>query len=465
MTAAVSVRADARGSFHWTPVAVVGACVGLAALSLLLPVALGFDPWTWIVWGREVVRLDLDTTGGASWKPLPVVVTAVLAPFGDAAPMLWALIARSAGLLLLVGVFELARRFAGVAAGAIAASLMLLTPDPDPRFLRILVEAHGAPIEAALAIWAIDRHLEERRAAALLLGATLALMRPEAWPFLCLYALWLWWREPRLRPASVIAVAVVPVLWFGGDWWGSSDPWHGAEAAQVGSGSAIDRFEDAITRVFEVVVLPAWIFAGAALVSAVRRRERTLVVIGIGTLVWCALVVVMAVGFKYAALSRFLLPAAALVCVLAGIGVVRTFRAVPLGGARVAFVVLALAFAVPMIAARAVGISDVVDQIEARGDLAADLDGAIAEAGGVDAMLACITVAIDDASLLRPQLAWELDVPIRRVVNTALPMAGPAVVFAITDGANDEALRAPGSGARSIVTSGSWSVYDIGCRG
>jgi hypothetical protein len=125
-------------------------------------------------------------------------------------------IARTAGLLLLVGVFRLAHRFAGVAAGVIATGLMVLTPDPDPRFVRILLEAHGAPIEAALAIWAIDRHLEGQRATALLLGSGLALMRPEAWPFLGLYVLWLWWYEPRLRTASVVAVAVVPVLWFGG---------------------------------------------------------------------------------------------------------------------------------------------------------------------------------------------------------------------------------------------------------
>lgn len=464
-TAALSAPADARRSSPWTPLTVVGTCVGLAVLSLLLPVAMGFDPWTWIVWGREVSRLDLDTTGGASWKPLPVVLTTVLAPFGEAAPLLWAVLARTAGLLLLVGVFRLARRFAGVAAGVIATGLVVLTPDPDPRFIRILLEAHGAPIEAALAIWAIDRHLERQRASALLLGTGLALMRPEAWPFLGLYSLWLWWREPRLRTASVVAVAVVPVLWFGGDWWGSGDPWHGAEAAQVGAGSAIDRFGDALTRVFEVVALPAWIFAGATLVSAIRRRERTLLALGIGTLAWCGLVVVMAVAFSYAALSRFLLPAGVLVCVLAGVGVVRTFAAIPRGAWRIAFVVVSVVLAGPMIVARAVGIGDVVDQLRNRGELAVDLEGAIADAGGVDAVLACGTVSIDGASLLRPQLAWELDVPIKRILVTAVPQTEPAMVFAIAGGADDRAMHAVGSSARFVVQSGTWSLYEIGCPG
>src|SRR5919108_97697 len=79
------------------------ACLALAALSLLLPWALAFDPWAWLVWGREVTRLELDTAGGPSWKPLPVVATTILAPAGDAAPALWLVLARAGGLLAVTG--------------------------------------------------------------------------------------------------------------------------------------------------------------------------------------------------------------------------------------------------------------------------------------------------------------------------------------------------------------------------
>ena len=61
-------------------------CFALAALSLVLPSVPDKDPWSWIVWGREVVHLDLDTGAGSSWKPLPVLFTAPLSPFGDVAP-------------------------------------------------------------------------------------------------------------------------------------------------------------------------------------------------------------------------------------------------------------------------------------------------------------------------------------------------------------------------------------------
>lgn len=61
---------------------VLVACLVLAGLSLMLPYAPTYDAWAWIVWGREVASLDLETTRGPSWKPLPVVFTTLFAPFG-----------------------------------------------------------------------------------------------------------------------------------------------------------------------------------------------------------------------------------------------------------------------------------------------------------------------------------------------------------------------------------------------
>ena len=53
---------------------VVVAVLVLAGLSFLAPSAPTYDPWAWIVWGREVLHLDLSTVGGPSWKPLPVLL-------------------------------------------------------------------------------------------------------------------------------------------------------------------------------------------------------------------------------------------------------------------------------------------------------------------------------------------------------------------------------------------------------
>jgi len=67
----------------------------IAALSLLIPSTPSYDPWAWLVWGKEIVHLDLHTTGGPSWKPLPMLFTTLFAVFGKAQPDLWLVVART----------------------------------------------------------------------------------------------------------------------------------------------------------------------------------------------------------------------------------------------------------------------------------------------------------------------------------------------------------------------------------
>src|SRR3712207_7297874 len=57
------------------PAAIVLASLVLGGLSLLLPSSPTYDPMAWIIWGREITELDLLTTDGPSWKPLPVLLT------------------------------------------------------------------------------------------------------------------------------------------------------------------------------------------------------------------------------------------------------------------------------------------------------------------------------------------------------------------------------------------------------
>src|SRR3954470_10874457 len=91
--------------------AVVLACLGLAALSLLGPSVPTYDPWAWIIWGREITHLDLNTVSGPSWKPLPILLTTPFALLGDAAaPGLWLLIARAGGLLAIAMAYRLGSR-------------------------------------------------------------------------------------------------------------------------------------------------------------------------------------------------------------------------------------------------------------------------------------------------------------------------------------------------------------------
>lgn len=443
------------------PVLIVLGCVGVAVASLAIPAALGYDPWAWLVWGREVLHLDLDGAGGPSWKPLPVLATVPLALLGSAAPTVWLVLARTLGLLAIVGVYRLAARFAGRWAGWTAAALLLLTPDAGPRFVRLVLEGHSAPIAVALTVWAIDRHLAGRHRSALVLATLLALDRPEAWPFLFLYALWLWRTDRSQRVLVATSLALVPVLWFGGDWWASGSPLHGADAARV---SAHDdhRFVDSLQRVGEMVIPPAWFAAAFAVLLAWRARDRTLLVLAAGALGWCALVVAMSAGLGYAALSRFLLPAAAVVCVLAGVGVVRFVALVPARWPRVVGGALVVVVFVGLGALRADNMEGQLAEIRRRARTIDGLDDAFAAVGGTDAALACGRVAVRHPGVPRLAAAWKLGVPLDDI---DAGLHGKAGLVLVERGTRPPGRRA-GSGAPVLVArTDRWDVYAVGCEG
>src|SRR4051794_32210990 len=197
-------------------------CFALAALSLLLPSVPTYDPWAWIIWGREVAHLDLVTTTGPSWKPLPVLFTTPFSLAGDdGAPLLWLLVARAGGILAFAMANRLAARLAGPVAGAIAAVSLILADD----FIRNFALGNSEGILVALVLWAIERPLDGRRRDAFLLGLGAALLRPEVWPFIALYGLFLLATDPRPRTAALVlggGLALV-LLWFVPEYLGSGD--------------------------------------------------------------------------------------------------------------------------------------------------------------------------------------------------------------------------------------------------
>ena len=173
-----------------------------------------YDPWAWIIWGREITQWDLVTTNGPSWKPLPVLFTTPFALFGDdGAPALWLLVARAGGLLAFAMAYRLGARLAGPWAGAIAAVALVLSDE----FIFNFARGNSEGMLVALVLWAVERHLDGRYTQAFLLGFAAALLRPEVWPFWGLYGLWLLYRErdrrtaaARVRQRRAGARAVVP---------------------------------------------------------------------------------------------------------------------------------------------------------------------------------------------------------------------------------------------------------------
>jgi hypothetical protein len=300
--------------------AVVAGCLAAAGLSLLIAWPPGADAWAWLIWGREVVHLDLSTTGGPSWKPLTVAGTTVLGLFGGAAPGLWLILVRAAALgsLVLAGavVARLARgagRAAVLAGGVLAAAGIALAPG----FLNAAAQGYSEPLVVLLLLAAVERALADRWRAAWILAWGVALARPESWPFLGLFALWLWVRRPEERVWVVALLVSLPVLWYVPDWIGAGDPFYGGRRARSGGTVGIDLTvqRHALERALASVALPLWLLAAAA-VGIERRRTALLAA---GAVVWMAGVVVMT-ALGYLGIERFFLPPAAMVCVLGGAG-------------------------------------------------------------------------------------------------------------------------------------------------
>src|SRR3954451_23915570 len=107
------------------------ASVALAAASLAVSSGVTYDPYAWLIWGRDLAHLTLVTTGvGTSWKPLPSLVNAMFAPLGHAQVGAWLVVARAGGLFAAFMAFRVARRLAaprwGLLAGLLAAASLLV---------------------------------------------------------------------------------------------------------------------------------------------------------------------------------------------------------------------------------------------------------------------------------------------------------------------------------------------------
>lgn len=453
--------AGAAPPTRWPMSFVLLASLAIAAISLPWRVSIGYDPWAWLVWGREILGLDLNTTGGPAWKPFPVFLTTPAALFGDQAPLVWLLFARAAGVLTIALAFRLASRFAGRIGGLLAAGLILLTPDGGPRFLRLVAEGHSEPFSAAFTLWAIERHLDGRPRQALLLATGVGLLRPEAWPFVLVYAAWTVHRDRRTWPVAAACLVALPVLWFGGDWLGSGDPLHGADTAQVTFDQHPNHVTDALRRAFESVVVPVWLAAAACVAFAWRRRDHVLVVLGAGSIAWCGVVIAENAAFKYAAISRFYLPSAVVLSVLAAIGLVQLVRLAPARGvAPVAVAAVLVAASAPFVVPRVRSFDPLVDEMVVQRDIERDLDAIVDAAGGPDALTACGRISYDGVHGKRPYLAWLLDIPMEQVgLRTR---SRPGVLIVRRGGVVERDVLAGGL-FETVATNATWRLLAGGC--
>jgi hypothetical protein len=416
------------------------ASVVLAGISAaVLPTVPSYDPWAWISWGREVFSptLSFAISGGPSWKPLPVMFTTIYSLAGStAAPTLWVITARAGGILGMIAAYllasrivsrdERAPRWAAVAAGLIAAAGILITQDYWDEWFRGTSE----PTEIATALWAVLAFLDGRRGWAFVFGVATSELRPEAWPLVVVYALWLWFKEPQLRVLVVLGLISIPFFWFAPPWVGSGQPFLAAiHAEEYNGGLGPHPFWGVLGRGVDIQLLPVLLAAGVAVAFAWfdKPRDRLTLALAGATVVWWVVVVGMTLD-GYPGLERFYLPAAGLTCVLAGVGIVRLgllgARLLPRTGAgattavAIGLTAVLVAILVPFTWSR-------ISQASAEEKIASQavshlnqMTEAVKAVGGHDGVFPCKTSFAAVNHSVQTALAYKLHVTLGRVGTT-----------------------------------------------
>ena len=449
------------------------AVLGLTALTFLVPSAPTYDPWAWIVWGREILHLDLSTIDGPSWKPLPVLLTTPFALFGSLAPDLWLFVARAGAIAGVVMAFRVARRLGGVPAGAAAAGAYVVAP----WMLRNSALGNSEGLLVALGLAAFDRQLAGRPRQAFLFGLGAALLRPEAWPLLGLYGLWLLWREPAARRLVLAGFVALPALWLLPELWGSGDllrAAHRAHNPRANSAAFADDPVREVVRQFATMLTPAlWIGLGTLVVMMVlrlgsgRRERRAVIVLALAAAVWVAEVAVMT-NDGFSGNARYLIMPAAVASVLAGTGIGWLVRALPARwfGGTLAIALTSIVAAVGFAAPSVQRLDAVRASVYYQARLTDGLPGAIARAGGPDRLKACGTIYTGAFQV--PSVAWYMGEHTTFVQSASMPGDEPAKVPGVVLRSKTTAssrFAVPGikglggeEGVQTFAISGGWRI-------
>jgi hypothetical protein len=206
----------------------------LVALAVVLAAAIvlrwadtrpGYDPYGWLNWGYHTLRGTLDLGGAPSWKPFTFIFTVVYALFGHWALYLWMLTAVSISFSGAVFGGRIAYRLTAVeggggggrhslaawAAALFAGAAVLGIQD----YFHYLMSAQSDSMLVSVCLAAIDQYLSGRLRWAFWLGVLGGLGRPEVWPFLAVYGIWLLRKHPNMRKDVIGGAVVTLFLWFG----------------------------------------------------------------------------------------------------------------------------------------------------------------------------------------------------------------------------------------------------------
>jgi hypothetical protein len=309
----------------WWAVAVVllGVSIILVVWARTRP---SFDAYGWLTWGYQTLRLNLDLGGAPSWKPLPYLFTVPYALFGHYELWLWMFTAVALSLVGAIFAGRIAyrliatdpdRRYPAYAAAIVAGACVLGIED----YWHYILSAQSDPIIVTLVLGWIDAHLSGKPRLAFACGVLASLGRPEAWPWLALYAIWAWRSIPAMRTFIYVGLAVIPVMWFGIPILSGNDPLIAGSIAQRSVHELHhNRVIGTLGRFTELQYLPLWLIALGTVAVAAIRRSWLMLILAAGAAGWVVVEVAFALH-GWPGLPRYMFEAAAIVSVFVGVAV------------------------------------------------------------------------------------------------------------------------------------------------
>jgi hypothetical protein len=454
-------------------------CVGGVIGFLVYPTYPNYDSYYSLLWGREVLDLQLPGFEGfrvPTEHPLAIAAGALFSLFGRHGDRLFILAILASFLWLIWGVYRLGRIAFTPLVGGIAAALTLTRFD----FGFLAARGYIDIPYMALVVWAaVLEAARPRRGVPVLVTLALAgMLRPEAWVLAGLYWLWLFpratWRQ-RILYAALAAAG--PLVWTVTDLIVTGDPLfsllHTSSSAEdLGRQRTLGELPAAVPEFFNSIVkLPVLVAAvaglGIALAFSPRRSAMPLAVVVTGVFTF---VLIGAAGASV--LERYLAVAAVGLLVFAGVAL-GGFTMLRRGRLRVAWTALSAALVVIGVVFTATHVRlDYFDsELTFRGAAHDDLVRVL-ESDPVQRGVRCGPLFTPNHKLV-PDSRWILDLPESKVIPIAepgspKPRRGVVLVvtsrFAIfkhawSNDIDSPLIQAPPAGWRRIVTSDFYAAY------
>jgi hypothetical protein len=487
--------------------------VALGILSgIVWPTVPSYDPFSWVVWGHAVTasHIPFFVGSGPSWKPLPFFFTVIYGLFGSSAPWLWVVTARIGGIAGLIGAVRLCHLlcdraklpwWATYVAGLVAIAGIVLSWS-ESLWTYYFFRGTSEVLLIGVWLWGVERLFMRKHFQAYTLIALEGWMRPEAWPFLFVYGVYLFWKVPRLRAWAVIGLLSQPVAWFVPPWISTGQPFLAANHASEYNGDlGSSAFRTVVERGESLQPLPTLILAFLASVGALwwgrgllvglarlwrrpnellarltEENERSVLpmvlALAAGAAAWWVVVIVETED-HYPGLQRFYLPAAAMICVLSGYAVVQIAvwigGQMPRGRSAAALLVAAIIcvgswhWLHPRWTEAAQQEPLAATAVHRIGELKL----AVAAAGGIDKILPCPDSVVTINHSLQTAMAWELGTDLQKVLTVVTKPNQPVLAFVgpqdSIDGGDPPIFYS--FDTRTVATVGQWSVQQIFPKG